>query len=68
MGHTLINYAIGPPFSSLWFQANFRLYLLFMGSYVKVANVLLSPRREERCLVGVLGKVMKKIMFSKDRH
>lgn len=29
------------------FQANFRAYLLFMGSCFKAANVSLSPRRQE---------------------
>ena len=34
--------------------------LLFMGFCFKAAHVSLSPRRQERYLVGLFGEVMKK--------
>lgn len=59
MGHMLINYAM-VLHSEACFQAELRVYLLFMGSCFKAANVSLSPRRQDRYLAGVFGEVMKK--------
>ena len=42
--------------------------LLFVGFCFRAAHVSLSPRRQERYLVGLFGEVMKKIMFSEDGH